>query len=500
LFYDVAIIGAGMSGLAAGIRLAQYDYRVCILDQHQVFGGLNSFYTMAGRPYDVGLHAITNFAPATRRNAPLSKLFRQLRIDRDEWRLCPQIHSEVRFPEARLRFSNDPALLEAEVGERFPAEVDRFRRMVAEFDAYNDTDLTAKYTSARSALAERLKDPLLIEMLLCPVQFYGSPEPHDLDLTGFVTLFKSLYREGFARPVGGVRTIISSLVRRYRGLGGTFRMGTAVTSLETKGDKVTGLRLGDGSEISAGIVLSSAGAVETMALCCAGDGEDAPGAVGSADAGGLPGRDGAADVGGFADGGGPRVGRLTFFESVSVMDRLPAADGYEETIIFYNDADRFRYDVPDGRVDTTSGVVCCPNNYVGVEDDARGARPKGNGMQEGVLRVTSLSRYDAWPERGSEAYVAAKKEAYAQQWDRLGGLMPDLQGEVITTDCFTPRTIEHYTWHRNGAVYGSPDKRRDGRTAWRNLFLCGTDQGFLGIVGALLSGITVANQHVLSPS
>ena len=32
--YDTIIIGAGMSGLAAGIRLAYYDQRVGILDKH----------------------------------------------------------------------------------------------------------------------------------------------------------------------------------------------------------------------------------------------------------------------------------------------------------------------------------------------------------------------------------------------------------------------------------------------------------------------------------
>ena len=42
--YDTLIIGAGMSGLAAGIRLAYYDQRVCILEQHYSIGGLNSFY------------------------------------------------------------------------------------------------------------------------------------------------------------------------------------------------------------------------------------------------------------------------------------------------------------------------------------------------------------------------------------------------------------------------------------------------------------------------
>ena len=42
--YDTIIIGAGMSGLAAGIRLAHFDQRVCILERHSAIGGLNSFY------------------------------------------------------------------------------------------------------------------------------------------------------------------------------------------------------------------------------------------------------------------------------------------------------------------------------------------------------------------------------------------------------------------------------------------------------------------------
>ena len=60
-----------------------------------------------------------------------------------------------------------------------------------------------------------------------------------------------------------------------------------------------------------------------------------------------------------------------------------------------------------------------------------------------------------------------------------------------------PRTIRHYTGRINGAVYGAPHKRRDGKTRVENLFICGTDQGYVGIVGAMLSGILMANQHVL---
>ncbi|NIL99118.1 MAG: NAD(P)-binding protein, partial [Planctomycetales bacterium] len=70
--YDTIVIGAGMSGLAAGIRLAHYNQRVCVLDRHTTIGGLNSFYRLGGRDYDVGLHAVTNFTPRGSRQGPLA--------------------------------------------------------------------------------------------------------------------------------------------------------------------------------------------------------------------------------------------------------------------------------------------------------------------------------------------------------------------------------------------------------------------------------------------
>ena len=71
---------------------------------------------------------------------------------------------------------------------------------------------------------------------------------------------------------------------------------------------------------------------------------------------------------------------------------------------------------------------------------------------------------------------------------------------IIAEDIFTPLTVERYTGHMDGAIYGSPDKIRNGDIGIPNVFICGTDQGFLGIVGALLSGISMANYHVIQPN
>src|SRR4051812_7080861 len=187
--YDVAIIGAGMSGLAAGIRLAHFGKRVCIFERHNAVGGLNSFYSIAGRKYDVGLHAVTNFVRPGVKGTPLGKLLRQLRIERDEFALCEQKRSRIAFGpqgERSLQFTNDFAVLENEVATQFPKEIDGFRALVKFVQGYDDVSLNAQLESARACVRRFVHDPLLENMLFCPVMYYGSAQEHDMEFGQFV--------------------------------------------------------------------------------------------------------------------------------------------------------------------------------------------------------------------------------------------------------------------------------------------------------------------------
>jgi phytoene dehydrogenase-like protein len=96
-----------------------------------------------------------------------------------------------------------------------------------------------------------------------------------------------------------------------------------------------------------------------------------------------------------------------------------------------------------------------------------------------------------------DEYVAAKQHWNDEIIKSATQHIPDFRSHVIDTDVFTPRTIRRFTGHLNGCVYGAPQKFVNGQTPLNNLFLCGTDQGFLGIVGAMLSGITIANRYLL---
>ena len=213
--YDTIIIGAGLSGLAAGIRLAYFDQSVCVLERHTTIGGLNSFYRLRGRNHDVGLHAVTNYATAGTKVGPLSKLLRQLRLGWDAFDLSPQLGSSVVFPNHTLRFNNDFEFLRSEVAESFADQIDAFDQLVIKIREFNELDLSQQAVSARQVVSGFLSDETLVDMLFCPLMFYGSARPNDMDFNQFVIMFKSIFFEGFGRPYKGVRLIMKHIVRQY---------------------------------------------------------------------------------------------------------------------------------------------------------------------------------------------------------------------------------------------------------------------------------------------
>ena len=465
--FDVIIIGAGMAGLAAGIRLALAGKQSLILERHNASGGLNSFYSIDGRKYDVGLHAMTNFVPKGTKGTPLTKLLRQLRIPYDALDLCPQNGSRIAFPGCDLQFDNDFALLESEVARVFPAQIDGFRALADEVRTLDAFNLGAKSVSARQAVQQHIKDPLLEDMLFCPVMYYGSAQEHDMDYGQFAIMFRSLFFEGFARPFDGVRVIIRLLQDKYRSLGGIRKMKHGVKKIHTQAGKASAVELDNGTILTADKIISTAGAVETARLC-----DDQS-----------------------ADADSSNIGQLSFTETITVLDKQPAEFGWDDTIIFFNTRERFHYaGVKNDLVDPTSGVICFPNNYQYGNDRQ---------LNEGFLRITAMANYDRWCALEESDYMAKKDHWYEELQNVAIKILPEAKNGLnlnearIAKDMFTPRTVKKYTGHLNGAIYGAPNKIKDGRTHLENLYLAGTDQGFLGIVGAMLSGISMANLHIL---
>jgi phytoene dehydrogenase-like protein len=290
--------------------------------------------------------------------------------------------------------------------------------------------------------------------------WYGNAREDDMDWGQFCILFRSIFLEGFGRPLAGVRLILKNLVRRFRELGGELKLRSGVSRIAVEGDRAVGVVLDSGEELQATHILSSAGAAETLRMC-----DDLTTAE-------------------------PVVsGRLSFAEAISILDRSPRELGYGQTVVFFNDSPRFHWRKPDDALcDVRTGVICSPNNFAYPDDEE---------LECGYLRTTALADFQRWQSLPEEEYRLAKLRWYDRMVESTVRFIPDFRNHVIDTDLFTPTTIRRFTWHDNGAVYGAPEKRLNGATHLKNLYLCGTDQGFCGIVGAIFSGISMANQHCL---
>ena len=163
--FQLVIIGGGLSGLAAGIRAARFGHKVLILEQHWQPGGLNSYYLRKGYLLETGLHAMTNFAPAGVKHAPLNRLFRQLKLSRKKFVTHEQLCSAIHFPDYSLCFSNNLEMLTEEIGREFPGSVDKFQQLVEQVQNYDPFALRP-WSSAREFVSVILDNHLLEDMLL----------------------------------------------------------------------------------------------------------------------------------------------------------------------------------------------------------------------------------------------------------------------------------------------------------------------------------------------
>lgn len=453
--YDALVIGAGMSGMALAYRLALFGKKVALLESHSIAGGLNSYYSRANYDLDVGLHALTNFVPknAPKMDQPLFKMLKQMRWRYDDLKLIPQNISKICYPGTTLTFTNDIEHLKNEISKLFPNEKENFKRLLKFISEFNELDLTLNYQSAKQAMGEFITDDKLIDMLICPLLIYGSAWERDMDLAQFVIMFKSIFLQGFMRPHGGVRTIIKKLTQDLEKTGVKILFKSKVLQLEEKESKWW-IKTNKG-ELIAKQVFSTIGAPETFKLIK--DSEESH-----------------------------STGPLSFVEVLFVLDKRPKEFGENTTISFFNKTERFSYEKPQGLVHTDFAVLCFPNNF--QDDD----------LEFPLVRITLLANFDKWKDLSREEYKNEKKKIEQLAFGLLTDYSPGLKDSKIQfTDVFTPLTVKKFTQREGGAIYGSTDKIRNGMTPYKYLYVAGTDQGFLGVIGSILSGISIANKYGL---
>ena len=454
---EVAVIGGGPAGLAAALRLALCGKRVGLWERHTRLGGMNSWYLRQGRVVDTGLHALTNLAPPQETAAPLNQLLRQLRIRRQELNLTPQNRSRIRFPQGEVVLTNDFSAVEAQFRRLFPGDFPGFTTLVEELRRRGYGGGAPQGESANALLEKHLASPAFRDMLRFPVFFYGCPSPEDMEAHAFATMFRSIFLEGLGRPAGGMRPFLETLESHLRREEVALHLGDAVEEILLSPEgRLRGIRTRQAGEIPVSQVVSTIGARETAALC-------PPGA--------LP---------RLEDG---PAGQICCLEAICTLPKPPAHYGFQDAVLFLCRTPEFAF-APTDRGEEQALLVCAPGNYQGEEESSEAT----------LLRISAMTRKELWDKaQDPQKYEHRKRQAAESLRQALEQDFPALAQAATLLAVFPRFPVQAFTGHVHGAIYGSPKKLSQGETGIPGLLLAGTDQGLLGIVGALLSGVLVAN-------
>jgi phytoene desaturase len=275
------VIGAGLGGLAAAMRLGAKGWRVTVLDRLDMPGGRASTITSRGHRFDLGPTIVT--APQVFR-----KLFADCGRDFDAEVTLKALDPfyTIRWPDgSHLDVSGDDARMEAEVARLSPGDVAGWRRFMKDAKARYVVGYEGMLTKPMHRFAEtakvlptfarlradrsilglaraRVKDERLRMALSFHPLFIGGDPARVTSMYALVSHLEKTYGVHYA--MGGVGAMAEAMAGVVRDQGGVLRMRTQVERVTQGPDgRVTGVVTSTGERIEADIVVSNADAGHT---------------------------------------------------------------------------------------------------------------------------------------------------------------------------------------------------------------------------------------------
>ncbi len=274
------VIGAGVGGLAAAMRLGAKGYRVVLLDRLDVPGGRGSAIERDGHRFDLGPTIVT-----------LPDAFRDLwsacgrDFDRDVDLRPVDPFYEIRWPDgARFTAYRDDEKMRAEVARLSPNDARGYERFLKDSRARYDfgfedlgrrpmnrlRDLLAVLhrfawlRADRSVAAHataRFRDPRLqMAFSFHPLFIGGDP----FNVTSIYILINHIERQfGIHYPIGGVAAIAKAMARVIESQGGLIRYRSEADEILVDKGRARGVRLATGEILTGDVVVSNADSVHT---------------------------------------------------------------------------------------------------------------------------------------------------------------------------------------------------------------------------------------------
>jgi phytoene desaturase len=444
------VIGGGLAGLAAAIRLAAAGCRVTLCEANRHLGGKMNTWDSGGFHFDMGPTILT--MPSV-----LERLFGAAGRRMEEYLTLVPLDPQWRawFADGtRLDLASDPERMRAGVERFSPGEGDAYRRFLAyarqmyqvSADAFfwrpygslwemlraSGTDRRGMLrvassidplTTMHGAIRRHFSDGRLVQLFEHFVQYVGSSPftaPAILTLIPYVQLGLGCWY-----PMGGTGEIARALERLLEELGVEVRLEAPVARVLLDGRRATGVALLDGEVIAADAVVTNSDVARTY-----GELIDHPRARA------------------FVRSQRRRLEPACSGVVLYLGCRRAWPELLHHSFFFARDPHREFHDLYDRRIPTLDPTlyVCVPS----VTDPAV-APPGGSSVYVLVHTPYRTQNWD-WQSEG-DAY----REFLLQQLEERG--MPGLRESIVTERMLTPLDIERIYRSVRGSIYGIVTRR-----------------------------------------
>lgn len=284
--WDVITIGSGIGGLVAAGLLARYGKRVLLCESHTIAGGAAHGFSREGFHFDSGPSFYCGLADPQSGN-PLTQVLAVLGETLETVAYDPLGH--YHFPDVIFPVYGNCQRYREAIAQITPTGALEFRqferRMLSLYDGLKDVPTIAlrsdwqviwvllKYwpsllkllpqistvnSSVGQIMDQYIQDPWVRRLIDLECFLLSGLKAHGTVTPEVAFMISERDRTPIDYPLGGSGAIVDALVRGLKRWGGELQLGTHVEQILVKSGKVVGVKLRNGQDISAPVVISNA--------------------------------------------------------------------------------------------------------------------------------------------------------------------------------------------------------------------------------------------------
>jgi phytoene dehydrogenase-like protein len=407
--YDVIVIGSGLAGMTAANVLGKLGHSVLLVEQHYKLGGLATWFRRPkGHIFDISLHGFPIGMKKSCRKYWTQEIhdlivqLKHIRFDNPQFSLSTTFDVED-FTRILTREFHVP-----------PETVDAFFKTVRGMNYYDDQSMTTRELFEQFFPGQSK----VVRLLMEPIAYANGSTLDDPAIT-YGIVFSNFMSKGVYTFRGGTELLIKLMKEELERNRVDVRVRCPVDQIVVDQNRVAKGVMINGRTVAAKAVISNANLKLTIERLVGPEHFDRDYFEACQN---VRLNNSSCQVYiGIKEGERlERVGDLFFTSTCPEFDstRLLDLDSTSRTFSFYYPETRFDWD--------RSMVVCSTN-----------------------------ARHSDWMALSEEEYQAKKTWLAETTIDVLEKYVPDIRPKVSHVEVATPRTFHHYTWHLQGASFGT---------------------------------------------